>query len=189
VESIGLKQQPLQKSLPSLFRFVKQLTPYLQKKRTLIILSTLAMIAEIGLRLLEPWPLKWIFDRLSHNSSRFPFFDSLSTVQLLLVSAIAVVIFSGLRAMADYYNTVGFTLAGNHVLGQLRVDVFRHLQRLPLSFHTKAKSGDLVLRLTGDITMLKDIAVSAVLPLLVNFFVLISMVAVMFWLNWKLAIV
>jgi ATP-binding cassette subfamily B protein len=186
------KNAGLQKTLPDFARLIQRLWPYLRGHRTLLILSTLAMIAEILLRVLEPWPLKWVFDYLagsSKNTPHFLNFRHIDSAVFFILIAIAVVVVTVLRSLADYSNTVGYTLVGNKVLGDLRMDLYKHIQRLSLSFHNKAKAGDLVLRLTADINQLKDIAVSALLPLAVNFLVLFSMIVTMFWLNWKLALV
>lgn len=168
------------------------LWPYVRTHRALLAGSTVALIAEICLRVLEPWPLKWVFDRLSlENTPRSggaTFLDRLDPLELFIVAAVGTVAITGFRALADYLNTLGFSIIGSDVLTGIRHDVYRHVQRLSLSFHTKAKSGDLILRLTGDINMLRDIAVSAGLPLAVNFLVLLTMVAIMFWLHWKLAL-
>jgi ATP-binding cassette subfamily B protein len=166
--------------------------PYIRKQRLLIAGSMLTLLAGIGLRLLEPWPLKFVFDRVialdRSSTSGVAFFDKLDTMTLLLASAIGVVVITGLRAVADYFYTVGFALSSNRVLSDVRNDVYCHLQRLSLSFHNKARSGDLIVRVIGDVGMLKDATVTAALPLVANSLVLAGMVGVMFWLHWQLAL-
>ena len=182
------------KTLPGFGRVVKRLWPYMRKQRALAAGSTLALLAEIGLRALEPWPLKFVFDHVfrAKNDIRpavLPAFSALDTSTLLALAALAVVLFIGLRAFASYLSTVGFALAGNRVVTEVRGDVYRRLQLLSLSFHNRSRGGDLVLRVIGDIGMLKDVAVTALLPLAANVLVLISMAALMLVLNWKLALV
>src|SRR2546426_10145954 len=55
---------PLRAALPGLGRLVRRLWPYVRHERPLIVLSLLALYAEIGLRLLEPWPLKVVLDHV-----------------------------------------------------------------------------------------------------------------------------
>jgi ATP-binding cassette subfamily B protein len=155
--------------------------------------SVLALFAEVALRALEPWPLKFVFDKVlgakpTHASFIIPGLSSLSSTSLLAVAALALIVLIGLRVLADYANTLGFALVGNRVLTQVRAEVYRHLQGLSLSFHTKARSGDLVLRVMSDINMLKDVIVTAALPLLANVLILLGMVGLMFWLHWQLAL-
>lgn len=179
-------------TMPGLVRIVQRFWPYTRSQRPLLIGSLAALAAEIGLRALEPWPLKFVFDRvLSVRHSprhRLAFLEGLDPMTLLTVAAVALVAIVGVRALAAYFNTVGFALIGNRVLTEVRNDLYRHIQALSLSFHAKARGGDLIVRVIGDIGMLKDVAVTALLPLLGNVLILVAMVALMFWLNWQLAL-
>jgi ATP-binding cassette subfamily B protein len=158
----------------------------------LIAASLLALLAEVVLGTLEPWPLKFIFDHVlgARHRGRFSAFwgfESYDTSTIITVSALAIVLISGLRALADYWNTIGFARVANRVLAEVRGDLYCHLHSLSLSFHNQARKGDLLLRIMHDVNQLRDIAVTAVLPLAADGLVLCGMVAVMFWLNWKLA--
>src|SRR5881296_4441048 len=184
----------LRDSLPGLGRLARRFWPYVRRERPLITVSLLALYAEIVLRLLEPWPLKWVLDRVAgvtrhRGLSRLPFLDALDPATLLALSAVAVIVFAGLRALAAYYNTVGFALVGNRVLTTVRNELYGQLQRLSLSFHNRARSGDLLVRVTGDVGFLQDVAVTALLPLLANALTLVGMAAVMLWLNAPLTLI
>src|SRR5438132_3021892 len=183
----------LRDSLPGLGRLARRFWPYVRRERALITVSMFALYAEIGMRLLEPWPLKWVLDRTAavtrHRGPRLPVLDALDPATLLAVSALAVIVFAGLRALAAYYNTVGFALIGNRVLTTVRNELYGQLQRLSLSFHNRARSGDLLLRVTGDVGFLQDVAVTALLPLLASALTLVGMAAVMLWLNAPLTLI
>jgi ATP-binding cassette, subfamily B, bacterial len=186
-------RRTFQQSLPGLGRIIRTFWPEIRKQRLLMAGSFLALLAEVGLRALEPWPLKFIFDRVfsSKHAGKFasvPFLDTLSPLTLLAASALAIILFTGLRALAEYANTIGFAKIGSRILTQVRAQVFRHLQGLSLAFHTRARSGDLILRVMSDINMLKDVIVTAALPLLADALVLLVMVVLMFCLQWKLAL-
>ncbi|MCU0492893.1 MAG: ABC transporter ATP-binding protein/permease [Chloroflexaceae bacterium] len=170
---------------PGMGRILQAFTPYLRGQRPLIGGSLLALFAATGLRLLEPWPLKFVFDSLFSSAQPLP--GGSDPFTILIYAVLALVGITAMRAMADYLNTVGFARIGNRVTGQIRTDLYSHMQRLSLSFHTKARSGDLVIRLMSDVNMLRDVAVTALLPLLANVLVLVGMWAVMFWMNWQLA--
>ena len=178
----------LRDSLPGLGRLTRRFWPYLGRERPLIVASLLALYVEIGLRLLEPWPLKVVLDRVVATARgrafhRLPILDAVDPGIVLALSALAVIVFAALRALAAYYNTVGFALVGNRVLTAVRSELYGHLQRLSLSFHTGARSGDLIVRVTSDVGLLQDVAVTALLPLFANALTLVGMAAVMIWLN------
>lgn len=183
----------LTEALPGLGRILRRFRPYLRKHALLLAGAMLALLAGIGARLLEPWPLKFVIDRVvvaapSGGASGIAFIDRLDAMTLLTYAAVALVVIIAARGIAAYFSTVGFALVGNRVLTEVRDDLFRHLQSLSLSFHHKAKTGDLTIRVIGDIGMLKETTVTAILPLLGNVLVLIGMTGVMLWLNWRLAL-
>jgi ATP-binding cassette subfamily B protein len=188
------KPKPLHETLPGFLDVARRFWPYLKKERRLLALALLALFAEIGLRLLEPWPLKLVFDRVfpvnpTTTSTGIPWLDNIDPSALLIVCAVAIVAITALRALAAYSNTVGFAVAGNRVLARVRAHLYGHLQRLSLSFHTRARSGDLVVRVIGDVNQLKDVTVTAFVPLVAHMLVLAVMVLLMLWLNWRLTLV
>src|SRR4030095_4689576 len=187
------RPRTLKETLPGLQRMWRHFRPYVAKQRGLVTGATLSLLFGVVFRLLEPSPLKLVFDHLfgTTKARRFPTLtslESLDSATLLTLSAAAVVVFAVLRAVADYWNSVGFALIGNRALTELRNELYRHLQCLSLEFHTRARAGDLIVRVVGDVNMLKDVMVTAILPLAANVLVLVGMLALMFWLNWELAV-
>jgi ATP-binding cassette subfamily B protein len=188
------RPQTLHESLPGLRRIFRRLWPYLPKHRALAAGSFLALLVQVGLHSLEPWPLKFIFDHLLRvkRASRLPMISALEGLEpatLITLAALAIILITGLRAVAGYLSTFGFAVVANRVLTEVRADLYRHLQSLSLSFHTKARSGDLIVRVIHDINMLKQVTINGALPLLANTLLVITMVGAMFWVHWKLALV
>ncbi len=172
---------------------LRRLAPYMRRRWALIAGSTLAMLAEVGMRLLEPWPLKFFFDVARHSTDRrttgLPFLDALSPAGMLTACAVGMVLIVALRASASYLRRVGFALAGNLILTQVRADLFAHMQRLSLSFHNKKRSGDLSTRLTSDIGRLQEVVSTAVLPLATHALTVLGVIVVMLFIEWRLALV
>jgi ATP-binding cassette subfamily B protein len=188
------RPRTLARSWAALRRILAQFGPLVRRQRWLLAGGTLAVMAEAFFRALEPWPIKFVFDRAfgskqHHRFHSLPALDDLNPTTLVSVAALAIVILTALRAVASYVGTLAFVRAGNRVLTQVRADVYDHLQRLSLTFHARARGGDLVLRVLSDVNMIKDVLITALLPLLANFLVLVGMFAVMFWLNSGLALV
>ena len=71
---------------------------------------------------------------------------------------------------------------------QIRNRLYRHLQRLSLGYHTKVRSGDLIVRVSSDTSRLQEILLTAALPLLVSSLTLLGMVGVMAWLDLRLTL-
>ena len=188
------RPKPVQTSLPGLWRITRYFWPHIRQFRGLIVSSFLALLAEVSLRLLEPWPLKFVFDHLigQRHAPIKPlpkFLAAYDPVALLSFAALAVVVFICLRALASYWETIGFAKLGNRALTKVRNQLYRHVQYLSLSFHTQARTGDLVVRLISDVGMLQEVAVTALLPMLAKALVVLGMIGLMFWMNWRLAVI
>lgn len=172
------RKRSLLTSLATLNSAVSRFWPYLRAERVKLVGATLALVASVGLRLLEPWPLKFVIDDVLQG-------DGDRT--LLLYCALALVVIIGLRSAADYANKVTLALIGNRVLAKVREKMYTHLQRLSLRYHSEARGGDLVIRVISDVNMLRDAAVTALLPLIGNVLVVVSMLGLMLWMDWRLA--
>src|SRR5436309_10273001 len=187
------KPTKLRENLPGLWRISKYFAPHARQYHGLMAASLFALFAEVGLRLMEPWPLKFVFDRILGSGQRnrlsfIPRLDGVDPMTLLTVAAAAVVVITGLRSIASYWQTIGFAQIGNRVLRKVRAQLYRHVQYLSLSFHTKAKTGDHVVRVISDVGMLQDVAVTALIPTLAKVLIVAGMVGLMFCMNWQLAL-
>ena len=183
----------LREAVPSLARTFRRFGPELRKQRLLLTGGTLFIILESAMRLLEPWPLKFVLDQVivdtPTSGSGIAFIDAMSPDTLLLFCGGLVAAAAALRALFAYLSVIALALAGNRVLTEVRAEMYRHVQRLSLRFHAKARGGDVLTRLTGDIGRLQEVTVTAALPLFANTLTLVGMAGVMFWLNWQLALV
>jgi ATP-binding cassette, subfamily B, bacterial len=180
--------------LPGITRIFRRFSPQIQQQKSLIITSFVALVAEIFLHLLEPWPLKFIFDYIlvpnfKNEVLDFPILSGISQFNLVAIFALSLIFIAGLRAFAAYFSVYGMSLAASNILTEIRGELYSHIQNLSLSFHYKIKTGDLITRVTSDIGKLKEATVMAVLPLIANSLTIMGMIVVMFWLHWELAII
>ena len=85
-------------------------------------------------------------------------------------------------------SAVGFALVGTRLMTEVRYQLYKHVQSLSLGFHTKSRAGDMLIRGIGDVGMMRDVAVTALMPLLANVLILSGMLLVMSWMNWQLTL-
>lgn len=153
-----------------------------------------AMLVEAGTDLLEPWPLKVIFDHVLADKptpawlARWPQIAG-DKITLLDAAALSVVAIALVGAVASYTESYLSTAAGLRIGRELRRTVYAHLQRLSLSFYEQRKTGDLVARLTGDVDAAYDFVSSALLGGAFDVVVLVGMLAVMFSMDWRFTLV
>ncbi|WP_109077852.1 ABC transporter ATP-binding protein [Aggregatibacter kilianii] len=173
-----------------------RLKNYIRPERMLVSGALIALLLTTAMRLLKPLPLAFVVDHVltpettKHTTKQHGIIDtllaSLDMTQLLWGCAAAVIVIALLTAATSYFSTVGLALAGSRILSRVRNDLFAHLQRLSLSFHSKARTGDLTMRLINDIGMLREAVITALMPMLANIFILLGMFGMMLYLNWQL---
>ena len=159
---------------------------------------TLAFVAVIGesiTDLLEPWPLKIVFDYV-FGSKRMPDWlagivgwigvDKFSILNFAVLSVLAIAIVGALSSYFEKYLT---TSVGQWVMHDLRRVLYSHIQRLSLSFHDHKRTGDLISRVTTDIDAVQSLISNVLLGLLVNVLTLFGMMLVMLYLNWAFTLI
>lgn len=186
------RQVQFRQILPETFRLARVFWPEVVKERRLLPLSVAGMIATVALRTLEPWPLKYIFNFLfdsakpKHRVVLPPWLPLAHPSTLLIVLALSIVVIAGLGATADYYSAILLSRAASRIMTRIRGNLFTHVANLSLSFHSRNRTGDLISRITSDVDRLREVIVTAALPLASNVANLLAMLGVMFWLNWRL---
>jgi ATP-binding cassette subfamily B protein len=183
------QKRSLQQALPILLEILKRFSPYLYQQKSWLILATVTIIADVLLRILEPLPLKLVFDYvLRENAPTHPLLNSISPVWLLTLSALSILVLTMLRALAAYWSTISLALVSSRVMIQIREQLYCHLQRLSLSYHNQARSGDLIVRVSSDANRLQEILLTATLPLIVSILTLLTTIGAMLWIDVKLTL-
>ena len=153
-------------------------------------IAFLAMLVESAADLLEPWPLKIIFD---HVIGSKPIPDWLSRwrsvtgdrMPLLDAAALAVIAIAILGAASSFVEKYLSTSVGQRVTRDLRHVLYHHVQRLSLSFYERQRTGDMVVRLTSDIDAVQDFVSTVLLGMVLNVLTLAGMIGVMLYLDWR----
>lgn len=115
------------------------------------------------------WWQIWLQDRIK----------GISQNRLLLVTCLWIPLIFLIRAMAGYANTILINYVGLRVSEGIRMDLFRKLQTLPLSFFRANRSGDLLARLMGDTELLRQVIAQTSSDLIKQPATLISAIAVL----------
>jgi ATP-binding cassette subfamily B protein len=78
---------------------------------------------------------------------------------------------------------------GQTVMMDMRVHIFRHIQRMSLSFFDRNPVGRLLTRITNDVDALNEFLTQGLVQILADMVTLVGIVTIMFFLNWRLALV
>lgn len=163
------------------------MAPELRRQWPLIAVGVLSLLLEVGLRVLEPWPLKMLIDNVLTPSLGVSGPPSATDINLLFVFAGLLVATVALRALTNYLATVCFAIVGSRVAANLRARVFRHVHGLDQQFHAQNRSADTVQRIVSDVSRLQEVGITAGFPLIANTLTLLVMLVVMFMLDMMLA--
>ena len=136
-------------------------------------------------RVAEPWPLKVVFDQILFGkpargliATLFTPFGS-SPYAILVAVGLALGLTGIVRAVAYYYEDFLLSRAAQQIVYAIRTRLYAHLHRLPLSFHQERKTGDMLVRLSSDIILLRDVLVDAIVSLGTGVLLVLMMVTVM----------
>jgi len=80
-------------------------------------------------------------------------------------------------------------VVGQRIIYDLRLELFDHLQRLPLSYFDRNPVGRLVVRVTNDVENLNELFTSGLVEFAADLLLLVGVVVMMFLTHWKLALV
>jgi len=172
-----------------------KLAGYLRPYRLYVAVAVLGALGEMAADLLQPWPLKILFDHFLRNR---PLPESISrwagplagsgTPGVLRFALGAVLAIAILSAAASFVQDFCMPRVGHWVLHDLRRRLYWHIQGLSLAYHDERRMGDLMTTLTGDIQAVRELIESALIGFLVNGLVLAGMIAIMAALDWRVAL-
>ncbi|MFF7447060.1 MULTISPECIES: ABC transporter transmembrane domain-containing protein [unclassified Streptomyces] len=163
----------------SAVRTLLRLWPYVRPVRARLATAAFVAVVASCTGLVIPLVLKWMVD--GPVADQDPAGVWLGALYLLLLGCAEALLF-GLRRWL-----VARPLS--HVEAEMRADLYRHLQRLPVSFHDRWSSGQLLSRGTTDLMLLRMFLAFPLTFLLVNGITILVGVIIMLLQDWTLGLV
>ncbi len=157
-----------------LARVYQALEPY----RSKLIISMVAMMGVALCTGAQTYMVKDLLDKIFIEQNKF---------YLYSLTIIVVFIF-GIKGL--FYYTYHFLLerVGLSVIKDFRARIFEHIHIQPLSFFHNYPTGTLISRVVSDVTLMQQAVSSALVGILRDFFSVVVLMGVVFFLNWKLAL-
>ena len=173
-------------------RLGQQARPYWCQFLGILLLSLLSP----PLALLAPLPLKIAVDNVVHSHPLPRFLDAWlpealkqSPQSVLLFAVLLLVGVTVATELRDLSSQWLAAYTGEKLLRNFRAQLFRHVQRLSLSYHDNKGTADSVYRIQSDATSVQRILVESVVPSISSALTLAAMAYVTFRINWQLALV
>lgn len=160
------------------WQLLRRLVPYVKPHAAPLVVSMLLLPVVASMVIARPRIMKWALDEgIAHRD--------ISIVDKAALLYLGVVMAEGLLRFAQIY---AMQLAGARAMADLRMDVFRFLQRSKLSYFDNQPVGRLVTRVTNDIDALGELFASGALNAIGDFVSLVLIIVMMFMLEWHLAL-
>jgi subfamily B ATP-binding cassette protein MsbA len=152
---------------------------YVKPYKNILAAALVCTVLAAGGNLYLPWIIKDMVDKvLSEKDS----------MMLNLIAVSIVVIFIA-RGVFYYGQNYLMSYVGQHVVIDIRAEVFKKLQRLSLAFYDKNKTGTIMSYVTNDVNALQGAMVENTIELVTEGFILIGSICAMVYLDWKLTVV
>ncbi|OKP95919.1 ABC transporter ATP-binding protein [Paenibacillus sp. P46E] len=158
-----------------LLRIVKFFMPYW--KQTLLVMAVLIVTAVLGI--LPPLFIQQIIDQALPDKN-------LRLLVLLVLASLGTTVVAGLLGVLQNYLNSFISL---HIVYDMKNQMYRHLQKMPLQFYSGVQQGEVITRMTSDISGVQGVFSSTVVNFASNLFILVSTAVTLFIMNWKLALV
>jgi ATP-binding cassette, subfamily B, bacterial len=158
---------------------LRRFWPYARPYRKWIAVSLVFVVLAPAIDTALIWMFKLVVDDVLVPRDFSPFVP-------LALAYVGLTLFSGLVDFLDDYLT---TWTGERFLLRLRTGVFGHLQTLSLDFFERRRLGDLISRITGDVSSIETLVLSGVVDALSYVLRIAFFTAALFYLQWDLALV
>ena len=159
-------------------RLMRRLLAYIRPYRGSAYLAILCLLAGSCFSVVQPYLTKIAIDRYIRNNDA----AGLSHVALLYILTLVFAF------ALSFSETMLINLMGQKIMRDLRMEIFRHLQRMDVAFFDKNPVGRLMTRVTTDVDALNELFTSGVISVFEDIFVLSGIVISLFLLNYKLAL-
>lgn len=151
---------------------------HLRPRMKLLILSSLAMVVSAGTTGAVPLLIQRATDDIFINKD---------TSMIFLICA-AVIVVTTLKTFSEYLSNVTVGFLGEKFVADMRIQMFDRLTKADLSWIEGVHSGRFLAGFLNDANLIRNTASRALVALVENSLKVVALTAVMFWIDWKMAI-
>jgi ATP-binding cassette subfamily B multidrug efflux pump len=172
-----VEQPPKKKKLD--FGLLGRLFSYTSPYKSQFALALVLTLIGAGFAAFSPKMVEWAVDDYIKLNKLDGFYFFLFLYFLLIFG----------ESLVGYYKTYLTAWLGQSVIRDMRNEVFDHILKLRLSYFDKTPVGQLQTRTISDIETLNDVFSSVFVRMLGEILMLVGILGMMFWTNWKLTLV
>jgi ATP-binding cassette subfamily B multidrug efflux pump len=158
---------------------MRRLLGYLRPYKPQVAIALAAIISGSVLQLAQPYLMKVAIDRYIASGD-------LAGLNRIAVAFLAILLGS---FVLEYLQTWMLQMTGQRIMFDMRMQIYRHLQRLDLQFYDRNPVGRLMTRVTTDVDVLNDMFTAGVVSIFGDVFTLVGIMIVLVSMDWRLALV
>ena len=163
-------------------QFTKTLFRFTLPYRKPLIVTIVSMVLLVGVQLFAPWFIRELIATVRKGNS-----DALSYSLIGRLALFALAIYAA-RAGLEFLRSYMAHVAGWGVVADVRVAIYRHLQRLSLHYYEDKQTGQLMSRVVNDSDLLEKLIAHAVPDVLVNVLTLVGVSSMLLIMNAQLTL-
>ena len=156
----------------------RRLLSYLKPYKKPLVFATAALLFGSAIGLIFPLVIQNLVNTVLANGS----LTQLNQITLALIGIFLI------RAVFYYFQTYWLSYIGERIVVDLRTQVYQHLQILSIRFYTDRRVGELISRLSSDVTVIRTALTSNIATVLSQGITFIGSLVLMLWLNWQLTL-
>lgn len=161
---------------------LSRLLPFLKPQLKNLVLCLLMVLLVNAAELIKPYILEIVIDRYLTAGRPDSGWDA------VWFFALSYLLCAALSSLLSVTEAVKVNRMGQSILMDIRRRVFTHIQHMSMATLDRFSSGRLVTRATNDVETLNELFSDVLVNLFKDIFMLIGIVAVMLWINWRLAL-
>lgn len=170
------------------FKAFKRILEYVRPYKGLAWGTLVLSILLAAFSPLTPVLLRYVLDTV-HKLYNFKSADKIAEgLSFLAEMGAALFLILLLRSVIQFLNTYTASLLGQHIIKDMRIKLYTHIIGMKLQFFDRTPVGTLVTRVTSDIETISDVFSDGLIVIINQFLIVIVLITVMIWEDWKLAL-
>src|SRR5215203_5293788 len=151
--------------------------------------AVIGVIAASLVALLKPWPLGFLINNVLQVGQADPNKPASPTMMILAVAG-AIVGIAALQGLFNYLKEFFLSASSERVAFSVRRALFAHMQRLSLTFHDRQRTGDMITRVTSDVTKVQELVTDKLLvDGISSVLQFAGMLTVMYVIDWRIGLI
>ncbi len=156
-------------------RLLKYVKPYWAG----IVVSFICALGVSGTTAAAAWLVQPVLDKIFIEKN----------TKMLMFIPVAIIIIYFFKGICTYAQSYIMRHVGNKVIMDVRNDLYAHTATMPMSFYTQNSTGSLMSRILNDVSIINSAVSTSIKDLIQNAVTVISLMGVVFYRDWRLAII